>query len=132
LPLSAFLVEDSALIRDNLIPTLQDLANVRVTAFAESESDAVAWLSAHGPQSLVIVDLFLKEGSGLGVLARRGEWGDCDCLVMLTNYATVDVRRRCLQLGADAVFDKSSELDGFLAFCASHCGRAGKVPPLAH
>tara|TARA_Y100001972_G_C7660621_1_gene333153 strand:- start:452 stop:634 length:183 start_codon:yes stop_codon:yes gene_type:complete len=34
-----------------------------------------------------------------------------------TNYATADARQRCLAAGADAVFDKSTELDAFLAFC---------------
>jgi len=39
--------------------------------------------------------------------------------VVLTNYADVDIRAQCLALGADAVFDKSTELDAFLEFCES-------------
>ena len=39
-------------------------------------------------------------------------------VVVLTNYATPDIRARCLELGADAVFDKSNELDDFFAYCA--------------
>ena len=31
--------------------------------------------------------------------------------VVLTNYATLDMRSRCRALGADAVFDKSTEVD---------------------
>jgi two-component system, OmpR family, response regulator len=38
--------------------------------------------------------------------------------VVLTNYATHDIRKRCLQLGADAVFDKSTEIEAFLQHCS--------------
>jgi DNA-binding NarL/FixJ family response regulator len=38
-------------------------------------------------------------------------------VVVLTNYATADIRQRSLALGADAVFDKSNELDEFFAYC---------------
>ena len=38
-------------------------------------------------------------------------------VVVLTNYATPDIRRRALAMGADAIFDKTLELDQFLAYC---------------
>ena len=38
-------------------------------------------------------------------------------MVVLTNYATQDIRDRCAELGANAVFDKSNELDELLDFC---------------
>ena len=34
---------------------------------------------------------------------------------VLTNHATADLREACVRLGADAVFDKSTELDEFFA-----------------
>jgi DNA-binding NarL/FixJ family response regulator len=40
-------------------------------------------------------------------------------VVVLTNYATPDIRRRALALGADAVFDKTNELDKFLGYCTA-------------
>ena len=40
-------------------------------------------------------------------------------MVVLTNYATADIRQRCAVLGADAVFDKSNELDLLFDFCSS-------------
>jgi len=39
--------------------------------------------------------------------------------VVLTNYATPEMRSRCQELGADAVFDKSSELEEMLTWFAS-------------
>ena len=48
-------------------------------------------------------------------------------MVVLTNYATSDIRRRSMALGADAVFDKSSELDELFAYCIAETARAEPV-----
>ena len=116
--LNVFLVEDSKTIRDNLVPTLEDLAQADVIGVAEGEHDAASWLAGH-PETwdLAVVDLFLKEGSGLGVLKRLQNRLPRQRAVVLTNYPTEAIRLRSLALGADAVFDKSTELDAFFAFC---------------
>src|SRR4051794_19345388 len=107
--LITFLVEDNPTIRDNLIPALEDMVNASIVGVAETEADAAKWLASHGDEwQLAIVDLFLKEGSGLGVLASCRERKPQQRVVVLTNYATADIRERCLKLGADAVFDKSN------------------------
>ena len=116
--LITYIVEDSATIRENLIATLEEIAPVKVVGFAETESEATRWLSDNdGDWQLAIVDLFLKEGSGLGVLRNCSHRLDYQKVVVLTNYATQDIRDRCAELGADAVFDKSNELDELLDFC---------------
>ena len=38
-------------------------------------------------------------------------------VVVLSNYATPDMRRKCLELGADRVFDKSNEIDALILYC---------------
>lgn len=116
--LRIFLVEDNATIRNNLIPTLEELTAARVVACAEGEDDALHWLASHADDwDLAVLDLFISQGSGLGVLRRlQARRGDRHAIV-LSNYATADIRRRCLDAGADAVFDKSEELDEFIAYC---------------
>ncbi len=115
---SALLVEDSPTIRLELIPTLAELADVVVVGVAETEREAIAWLTTHPHTAeLVVLDLFLREGSGLGVLAQWARLPDRTRVVVLTNYATDEMRRRCEALGAEAVFDKSGELDAFFAHC---------------
>ncbi|RZL61109.1 MAG: response regulator [Variovorax sp.] len=116
--LITFLVEDNRTIRDNLVPALEDLVNAQVIGYAETEAEAAEWLAAH-PDSwhLLIVDLFLKEGSGLGVLASARQRHPTQRVVVLSNYVTADIRARCAALGADAVFDKSRELDAFIDYC---------------
>ena len=117
--LITYIVEDSATIRENLISTLEEIAPVKVVGFAETEREANRWLSDHdGNWQLAIVDLFLKEGSGLGVLRGCQKRNNYQKVVVLTNYATNDIRKRCAELGSDAVFDKSNELDQLLDYCA--------------
>ncbi|MEO5670569.1 MAG: response regulator [Ramlibacter sp.] len=120
--LRTYIVEDNATIRENLIGTLEELACVKALGWAEAEGEAKRWLDEHkATWDLTIVDLFLKQGSGLGVLeACRGR-GPGQRVVVLSNYATSDMRKRCIQLGADAVFDKSNEIDALLEFCVQLC-----------
>lgn len=116
--LITYIVEDSATIRENLISTLEELATVKVVGFAETEEEAGSWLLSHnGHWKLAIVDLFLKEGSGLGVLLRCQSRAPDQKVVVLTNYATADIRKRCAALGSDAVFDKSNELEELIEYC---------------
>ena len=120
-PLRTYIVEDSPLIRENLIATLEELASLQVVGTAEDESTALSWLSAPDhPVDLVIVDLFLKAGSGLGVLRAAQALPTLEPrkMVVLSNYATPDMRRKCLALGADRVFDKSEDIDALIAYCA--------------
>lgn len=122
--LPIYIVEDSKVIRDNLIATIEELAPVRVVGFAEDEDTAVKWLTdGHHAVDLVIVDIFLKKGSGLGVLRAVQHLAGLRSVVVLSNYATADIRRKCLELGADGVFDKSTEIDGLIAHCEAFARR---------
>ena len=116
--IKAFIVEDSPVIRENLAAALEELAPVHVVGSAEDEPAAVSWLAAEGQEcDLLIIDIFLKRGSGLGVLRAAGELHRPMSLVVLSNYATPDMRRKCMDLGADRVFDKSNEIDALLQYC---------------
>ena len=119
-PLKTYLVEDSPLIRESLIAMLEDLAEVEVVGTAEDESGAVKWLNDPGNRAdLVIVDIFLKVGSGLGVLRNARIATRNSKTVVLTNYATDDMKLKCLELGADQVFDKSNDIDALITYCSS-------------
>lgn len=116
--LKTYIVEDSPVIRENLIATLEELVAVEVVGTADNESAAVYWLSQpRNAVDLVIIDIFLKSGSGLGVLAASAKAPGHAKLVVLSNYATPDMRRKCAELGADKVFDKSNEIDALIAYC---------------
>jgi len=119
--LPTFLVEDNVLIQRNLVPALEELADARVVGVAPSESRAIAWLEGHPAEwKLAVVDLFLEQGSGLGVVDRCRMRSVDQRVVVLSNYATADMARHALAIGADAIFDKSTDLDAFFDFCIAH------------
>ena len=133
--LKAFIVEDSPVIRENLVAALEEMAPIRVVGNADDESSAVGWLSrSENECDLVVVDIFLKSGSGLGVLKAAAKLPSPTKLVVLSNYATPDMRRKCLELGADRVFDKSNEIDALILYCcrlADGGTGSGDFDPLA-
>ena len=119
--LRTFIVEDNATIRENLVGTLEELASIVSVGVADTEDDGKGWLASHPAQwDLAIVDLFLRQGSGLGVLAACRSRLPHQRVLVLSNYATPDVRMRCAQLGVDAVFDKSNEIDALVDYCIVH------------
>ena len=116
--LNCFLVEDSPLIRENLVATLQEMLDLDVVGQAEDEAGALRWLHDEAvPCDILIIDLFLKRGSGISLLPKARQLQPEAKVIVLTNYATADMRQLCEQLGADRVFDKSSELDELIAYC---------------
>ena len=117
-PLQTYIVEDSPVILENLVATLEELADVKVIGSAPDENSAVQWLrQMQQPCDLMIIDIFLKAGSGLGVLRAAAQSDRVVKRVVLTNYATPDMRNKCRELGADRVFDKSNELEDLIAYC---------------
>jgi DNA-binding NarL/FixJ family response regulator len=128
--LRTYIVEDNATIRANLIDALEELACVEAVGAAATEDEGKEWLTAHSAQwDLAIVDLFLRQGSGLGVLAACRARQPGQKMVVLSNYATPDVRMRCAQLGVDAVFDKSNEIEALVDYCIEHSGKAHDAAP---
>ena len=124
-PVRAYFVEDNPTIRENLIATLEELGGVAPIGYAETEQQGSEWLTNHSANwDLAIGDLFLKQGSGLGVLKACRERNPEQKVVVLTNYATPDIRVRCHQLGVDAVFDKSNDIEALIDFCLEMKGNA--------
>ena len=112
-----FLVEDNSLIRESLIEALEELAPVKVVGFAVTEDSAVTWLAANPSGcDLAVIDIFLDRGSGLGVLlaCKELQWVEA---VVLSNYVTVEMKRKCIDLGARRIFDKSREIEDLVEFC---------------
>lgn len=118
--IKTYVVEDNPIIRDNLVATLEELTPVATVGSAETEAEGVAWLSnSINLWDLAIVDLFLKQGNGLGVVSACKNRLPRQKVIVLSNYATQDVRKQCATLGADAVFDKSTEIEQLLEYCVN-------------
>jgi DNA-binding NarL/FixJ family response regulator len=122
--LLAFVVEDSPVIQENLIAALEEMAPVKVVGTAVDQAGALDWLNDRANRcDIAIIDIFLRQGSGMGVLRALLAADVPFERVVLTNYATADIRRQCLALGASAVFDKSGEIDALVEHCVALAAR---------
>lgn len=120
--MNAYVVEDNATIRENLVGALEELTSVKVIGMSATEDEGQIWLDQHPQQwDLVIVDLFLKKGSGMGLVQRIKRHRVGQKIIVFSNYVNFNVRKRCAQLGVDAVFDKSTEIDSLVDYCARQC-----------
>ena len=128
--LDAYVVEDNVIVLESLIAALEELAPVHVVGTAADESVAADWLRGGAERcDLVIIDIFLRTGSGLGVIAAAREKRPEAALVVLSNYATDEMHARCLASGADRVFDKSRDIDQLVAYCIALSSREpGELP----
>ena len=119
--LSTFLVEDKPDIRDTVVEAMEEVAPLKFVGHAASEAAARQWLRTFNDDwQLAIVDLFLSEGSGFGVLRDCQGRKPNQKVVVLTSYCHQNITDRCLQLGADRVFDKSADIEELVAFCRAH------------
>ncbi|MDP3618543.1 MAG: response regulator transcription factor [Ramlibacter sp.] len=126
--LQAFVIEDNPTIRENLIGTLEELTCVKVMGTCATEGEALRWIESHGGEwDVLIVDLFLKQGSGMHVAQCVRRERPTQKIVVFSNYINPSVRKRCAQLGVDAVFDKSTEIDALVDYCAHQCYRVAQT-----
>lgn len=118
--LRVLLIENDESFRRALTDVLCEIAAVEVVVHAETEIDAMTWLTSNPDGwDLAIVDLFLTQGSGLRVLAGCRVRQARQRMIVLTGSASKEMRRRCADLGADAVFDKALPMDDLLAYCTA-------------
>lgn len=117
--LRTFIVEDDEHARSAVTRMLDHGLDFEIVGHSKTESEAVLWLLSN-PRAwdLVLVDLLLARGNGLRVLAACRVRGATQKMVVLTAHATKEMGRRCLDLGANAVFDKATPISALLAYCA--------------
>jgi DNA-binding NarL/FixJ family response regulator len=116
--LKVFLIEDSALLQELLADMLNELEGIEFCGCADGEAEALRQL-AQNQADLVIIDIELKQGSGIGVLdalqTDSGLYGQ-PRKVVLTNYANASMRQRCERFGMDAFFDKSLHINQLIDY----------------
>ncbi|MEO8506210.1 MAG: response regulator [Betaproteobacteria bacterium] len=108
--LRVLIIEDSAIIRARLAESLGEIPNVEIVGQFETEADALAQMR-QATWDAAVLDLQLKQGTGLGVLKALGRDARAPHtkIIVFTNYAFPQYRDRSLLLGADYFFDKSRE-----------------------
>ena len=112
-----FLVEDRKSTQDLLEELFSALGGFRMVASVITEAEANLWLEENpAGWDLAVIDLVLEQGTGMGVIGRAKSLPVARKIVVLSSYASPGVRKHCLRLGADAVFDKSDASE-FTRYC---------------
>lgn len=120
------IVEDSKMLREMLSEMMDGIDRVDVDVLADGQTSALRQM-AKQPVDVAIVDLELKEGSGLGLIRALNDdpqkYG-APKAVVFSNYAVSSMSRRCRELGVAEVFDKSFQLPELLAFIQNEVNEA--------
>jgi DNA-binding NarL/FixJ family response regulator len=110
--LTVFFVEDSAVVRERLVETIDEIPQARIVGQAETAAEVLSALSQIRP-CVLILDVQLRDGSGFNVLksmrARNVDWPPL--IIGVMNYPRDDYCEICRKFGANYVFDKASEFD---------------------
>lgn len=101
-----FLADDSPLIRQRLEKTLSSLDGVQIVGEARDARDATDSILELKPD-VVILDIQLRGGTGVDVLQDIKRQEPAPVVIMVTNFP--EYRDKCLHVGADYFFDKSTE-----------------------
>jgi len=126
--LKVFLVEDLPRMRSLLGDVFSTIGGLSVVGAAGTEAEAKLWLEEHpGGWDVAVIDLVLDQGAGMEVIRRCKAQPGGGQVVVFSSYATPGVRQHCLDLGADAVFDKS-ETRGFISWFNALADRENAGP----
>lgn len=114
------LVEDLPQVRGVVLDLLATLGDFRLVKSVATEAEANLWLDENpGRWDLAVIDLILEQGTGLGVVARARNRPSSSRVVVFSDYATEGIRKHCIKLGADAVFQKGADMQAFIAYCSA-------------
>jgi DNA-binding NarL/FixJ family response regulator len=108
--MKVLIADDSDVIVQRLITMLTEIKGIEIADQAgtvEAASKAVASLRP----DVVILDMHMPGGSGLDVLKSMKQDRVTSTVIVLTNFAYPQYRKRCLQNGAEFFFDKSTEFE---------------------
>jgi DNA-binding NarL/FixJ family response regulator len=123
-----FLVEDLQRMRGLLADLFSSMGGLQVVGSASTEAEAKLWLDDHpGGWDVAVIDLVLDQGAGMEVIRRCKAEPNGGKVVVFSSYATPGVRQHCLDLGADAVYDKS-ETSGFISWFGDLSDRENSGP----
>jgi DNA-binding NarL/FixJ family response regulator len=112
--LKVLIVDDSSVLREKLIEMLSQVSGLKVVGEAEGVADAQRSIQLLEP-GLVVLDLQLRDGSGLEVLRETKRNHPHIKLVVFTNQPELQYRQRCADLGADYFLCKSTDAKALVA-----------------
>lgn len=103
------IVDDSVVVRAMLREMLARIDGAELVGEFDTPASAIASIRSN-PPDIVLLDIQLNKGSGLEVLRAVSAEQPRVKVLVFTNFAEDVYRRRCLEAGAYAFYDKKSDL----------------------
>jgi two-component system, NarL family, response regulator DevR len=104
------MVDDSAPLRERLVARLTSSGTVTIVGEAGTVSEAIAGFRNTQPE-VVVLDIHMPGGSGFDVLRVIKKERPSTIVIMLTNQSCTPFRWRSRLMGADFLFDKTTEFE---------------------
>jgi DNA-binding NarL/FixJ family response regulator len=111
-------VDDSTEVRIRLVTRLFE-AGFDVVGQAGTTETALVLAAELHPEA-VILDLHLRDGSGLDILPALKARVPTPLIMVLSNAPASAYAARCLALGADLYLDKAGDFDSVTEILAAH------------
>ena len=128
---TVFIVDDSTVVRDRLAQMISSLPGVDLVGQADISFEAIEALRRLRPNCAVL-DISMPGGSGIHVLETIKREQPALSVIMLTNFAQDQYRQKCLALGADYFFDKTTQFEKVLDVLRGPGESTGPSPPSPH
>jgi DNA-binding NarL/FixJ family response regulator len=123
--MKVFVVEDSVAVRERLVEMIAGIKDAIVVGIAQDGCSAIEGILDTRPD-VAILDIELRRGTGIEVLAAVRSRLPGLTAIMLSNYSMPQYRRASVNAGADYFFDKVQDLEKLMAVLHGlrdgHCG----------
>lgn len=106
--LRVLIADDSEALCDRLVNMFSEVAGVEIVGLAKDVASALAAITNLVP-NVVILDIQMPGGSGFDVLRSLKATQPAAIAIMLTNHPYPQYQQKCLELGADYFFSKSTD-----------------------
>src|ERR1700754_1050370 len=106
--IKVLLIDDSELIGTKVLTVLSSIPSLELLGQAKTIKDGLQACKEEKPD-IVILDIHLPDGSGIGLLKELKIRFPHIRVIMLTNSADSFYRRRCEELDADHFLDKTKD-----------------------
>lgn len=102
------IVEDSLLVREQLMRLIGAHPGIQIVGYAET-CDSAADLIIKEQPDVILLDLMLRSGYGIDVLAKIRASGCRSSVLVLTNHVSDGLRLACESYDIAGFYDKTLE-----------------------
>lgn len=109
-PIRVIVADDSPEVRQHLVAMTSEIDEVQIVDETEDVEQTIEAVRTLDPEA-VVLDIQLRDGSGIQALKHIKKESPNVRVIMLTNHSNSFYRSTCMDAGADFFFDKSTEFE---------------------